>query len=62
MRFRLRTLLMVLALGPPVLWGGAALVQWLYPPEPEMIWETRSLNAYPVRELVIPAAVPTSDG
>jgi len=36
MQYRLRTLLIVLALGPPLLaWGVPALVEWLRPDEQE---------------------------
>jgi len=42
-RYRLRTLLIVLALGPPVLAGAWAMIpvvsRWLWPPEPpQVIW------------------------
>jgi hypothetical protein len=38
MRYRLRTLLIVLALGPPVLaWLVPILVEWFRPPKPNLI-------------------------
>jgi hypothetical protein len=36
MQYRLRTLLTVLALGPPLLWGGWLAVSALAEPEPEV--------------------------
>jgi hypothetical protein len=38
MRYRLRTLLILLAILPPMIWGGMALARWLHPPAPTARW------------------------
>ena len=68
MRYRLRTLLMVLALGPPVLagafWGWQ---EWRMSQRLECRPAFRALGAYPVGDLVIPLQsvpqpIPASNG
>ena len=54
MRYRLRTLLVVLALGPPLL----AALWWL---TRDPVREERDLGAYPVGDLVIPVQKPSPD-
>jgi hypothetical protein len=53
-RSTLRTLLIVLALGPMAIWGIVAFDCWLYPPDPEFIGELPDLGTCPVGDLVIP--------